>query len=487
MARPGTQETPLRVAIIGAGPAGFYAADQILRAEGTHAQVDLFDRLPTPYGLVRGGVAPDHPKIKSVIRVYERTAAKEGFRFFGNVEIGRDLGIRDFERHYHAIIYTFGAEADRELGIPGEDLPGSYAATAFVGWYNAHPDYADREFDLDRVKRAVVIGNGNVAMDVGRILALDHDELARTDIADHAIERLEASAVEEIVILGRRGPAQAAYTNPEIRELGELEAADVIVDPAEIELDPISRAYIESDEADKTAKQNVEIVRGFAGKRPEGKPKRLVLRFLSSPIEIRGGDRVHSIVIGRNELFDYNGSPRARDTGEREELACDLVLRSVGYTGIPLRGVPFDEKRGTILNRDGRVLESHGGKHRAGHYTAGWIKRGPSGVIGTNKKCAQETVDHLLADVGAAELLDPELPGPESIEALLAERGVRYVTFDGWQAIDRVEVGRGEPHGRPRVKFVKVDEMLDAAGEPANPDGPAGTTGPAGTGETAGK
>ena len=468
MARPGTEDSPLRVAIIGAGPAGFYAAEQILKDAETHAQVDLFDRLPTPYGLVRGGVAPDHPKIKSVTRVYERTAAKEGFRFFGNVEVGRDLAVRDFERHYHAIIYTFGAEADRELGIPGEDLPGSHAATAFVGWYNAHPDYADRDFRLDQVKRAVVIGNGNVAMDVGRMLALDHDELRRTDVADHAIDRLEASTVEEIVILGRRGPAQAAYTNPEIREMGELEEADVIVDPAEIELDPASRAYIESEEADKTARNNVEIVNGFAANEPDGRPKRLVMRFLASPVEIRGGDRVESIVIGRNELIDDDGTLRARDTGEREELSCDLVLRSVGYTGIPLRGIPFDEKRGTILNQNGRVLESHEGDHRTGHYTAGWIKRGPSGVIGTNKKCAKETVDHLLDDVGTGSLLDPPDPEPAAIETLLAERGADFVTFAGWQAIDRVEVGRGEPHGRPRVKFVRVEEMLDAATETAS-------------------
>ncbi len=264
MSRPGTPENPLRIAIIGAGPSGFYAAEQIIRDPDTDAQVDLFDRLPTPYGLVRGGVAPDHPKIKSVTRVYERTAAKEGFRFFGNVEVGRDLTIEDFERHYHAVLYTFGAEADRELGIQGEDLPGSYAATAFVGWYNAHPDYADRDFSLDRVRRAVVIGNGNVAMDVGRMLALDDAELRRTDIADHAIDVLDASGIEEIVVLGRRGPAQAAFTNPEIKEIGELEEADVIVDPAEVELDPASRAWIDSDDADKTARVNVEILEQYA-------------------------------------------------------------------------------------------------------------------------------------------------------------------------------------------------------------------------------
>jgi ferredoxin--NADP+ reductase len=471
MSRPGTPENPLRVAIIGAGPSGFYAADQIIRDPATEAQVDLFDRLPTPYGLVRGGVAPDHPKIKSVTRVYERTAANEGFRFFGNVEVGRDLMIADFERHYHAILYTFGAEADRELGIPGEDLPGSYAATAFVGWYNAHPDYADREFGLDRAKRAVVIGNGNVAMDVTRMLALDDAELRRTDIADHAIDVLDSSGIEEIVVLGRRGPAQAAFTNPEIKEIGELEEADVIVDPADVELDPASQAWIESDEADKTARVNVEILTRYSQSRPSGKPKTIVLRFLSSPVEIRGGERVESIVIGRNELVMDEGSLRARDTGEREEIECELVLRSVGYTGIPLPGVPFDEKKGTILNHEGRVLESHGGEHRTGHYTAGWIKRGPSGVIGTNKKDAQETVAHLLSDVGEGRLLDPEDPGPEAIENLLSERKANFVSFSGWQKIDHAEVTRGEPHERPRVKFAKIDEMLDVATK----DGKAGT------------
>ena len=475
MSNPGTPENPLRVAIIGAGPSGFYAADQIIKDPDTHAQVDLFDRLPTPYGLVRGGVAPDHPKIKSVTRVYEKTAAKEGFRFFGNVEVGRDLNVEDFENHYHAILYTFGAEADRELGIPGEDLPGSYAATAFVGWYNAHPDYADRDFKLNEARRAVVIGNGNVALDVARMLALDDAELRRTDIADHAIELLDQSGIKEIVVLGRRGPAQAAYTNPEVKELGELEEADVIVDPDEIELDPASKAWIESDEADKTARVNVEIVREYASRQPAGKPKKVVLRFLSSPIEINGGSKVESIVIGRNELVEENGNLKAKDTGEREELACDLVLRSVGYTGIPLRGVPFDERRGTILNDDGRVLETHGGEHRTGHYTAGWIKRGPSGVIGTNKKCATETVAHLFEDVAEGKLLDPDSPDPNAIETLLGERGTHYVSFSGWEKIDAAEVGKGEPHGRPRVKFVRIDEMLETAADQAEAAAAAGT------------
>jgi ferredoxin/flavodoxin---NADP+ reductase len=464
MAQIGTPDNPVRVAIVGAGPSGFYAAEHILKDADTHAQVDLFDRLPTPFGLVRGGVAPDHPKIKSVIRVYEKTAAREGFRFFGNVKVGHDVEVADLERHYHAIVYTVGCETDRQLGIPGEELPGSHAATAFVGWYNAHPDYAGEEFDLSP-ERAVVIGNGNVAMDVARMLALTDAELRQTDTADHAIEALDRSGIREIVVLGRRGPAQAAFTNPEIKELGEMGDADVVVDPAAVELDEASAAYLDSEQANKTTRVNVEILREFSQRQPAGKRKRIVLRFLASPVEIQGDGRVEKIVIGRNELVEEGGTLRARDSGEREELECGLVLRSVGYTGIPIEGVPFDERRGLILNEGGRVLDSHDSGHKVGHYTAGWIKRGPSGVIGTNKKDSQETVDHLLADVAEQKLIDPERPDPSAVEELLSERGVRFVSFEDWQAIDQTEVGRGEPHGRPRVKFVRVEEMLETLGE----------------------
>ncbi|HEY1355275.1 MAG TPA: FAD-dependent oxidoreductase [Solirubrobacterales bacterium] len=464
MTKIGTPENPVRVAIVGAGPSGFYAAEHILKDDSTHAQVDLFDRLPTPFGLVRGGVAPDHPKIKSVIRVYEKTAGREGFRFFGNVKVGHDIEVEDLERLYHAIVYTVGCETDRRLGIPGEELPGSHAATAFVGWYNAHPDYCEEQFDLS-CDRAVVIGNGNVAMDVARMLALTDAELRETDTADHAIEALDRSQIREIVVLGRRGPAQAAFTNPEIQELGEMEDAEVVVDPAEVELDPASAAFLESDEADKTTRVNVETLREFSRRQPEDKRKRIVLRFLSSPVGVDGDGRVEKIVIGRNELVEDGGSLRARDSGERQELECGLILRSVGYTGIPIEGVPFDDGRGLILNEGGRVLDSHDGGHKIGHYTAGWIKRGPSGVIGTNKKDALETVRHLLADVESGSLLDPSDPDPASVEELLAGRGVRFVSFEDWQAIDEAEVGRGEPHGRPRVKFVRVEEMLDALGE----------------------
>jgi ferredoxin--NADP+ reductase len=302
-------------------------------------------------------------------------------------------------------------------------------------------------------------------MDVARMLALTDHELHETDTADHAIEILDRKKIREIVVLGRRGPVQAAFTDPEIKELGEMEDADVVVDPAEVELDSASAAFLDSEEADKTTRVNVETLREFSQREPQGKKQRIVLRFLASPVEIQGDGKVEKIVIGRNELVEEGGTLRARDTGEREELECGLVLRSVGYTGIPIEGVPFDEKRGLILNEGGRVLDSHDSGHKIGHYTAGWIKRGPSGVIGTNKKDALETVQHLLADVESQALLNPETPDPSAVETLLAERGVRYVSFEDWQAIDQAEVGRGEPHGRPRVKFVRVEEMLETLSE----------------------
>ena len=458
----GTPENPLRVAIVGSGPAGFYAAEALLKHETATVEVDMLDRLPTPYGLVRGGVAPDHPKIKSVTRVYDKTAARDGFRFFGNVMLGRDITAQELAEHYHAVIYAYGAETDRHLGIPGEELDGSDPATAFVGWYNAHPDYADREFNLD-CERAVVIGNGNVAADVARMLALTRDELEGTDTADHAISPLADCTIKEIVVLGRRGPAQAAFTNPELRELGEMVNADIEIDPADLELDELSREFLES-EADITAKKNVEIMEEFAAKPQEGKAQKIVLRFCVSPIEIQGDGKVERIVVGRNELYrDEKGAIRARDTGEREEIECGLVLRSIGYKGIGVDGVPYDDRRGVIPNDAGRVTDPESGEQVRGHYATGWIKRGPSGVIGTNKKDSQETVESLFEDMEAGRLGEPSDPDPASIESLLRERRPELVTFEGWQAIDAAEQERGKPQGRPRVKFCSIDEMVEAA------------------------
>jgi ferredoxin--NADP+ reductase len=456
----GTTEHPVRVAIVGSGPAGFYAAGHLLKCKSHPelcAQVDMFDRLPTPWGLVRAGVAPDHPNIKAVSRVYEKTAEHPEFRFYGNIELGRDLVHEDLTARYHAVIYAVGAQTDRRMGIPGEDLPGSWAATEFVAWYNGHPDYRDLEFDLS-AERAIVVGNGNVATDVARMLALTRDELAQTDVADHALDVLADSNVREIVVLGRRGPAQAAFTNPELLELGEMTDADVFVDPADVALDPLSKAFIESETANATQRKNVDILTGYAAREPLGKRRRIVLRFLVSPVEILGGDRVEGIRFVHNELVEAgDGALRPRATDRTEELDCGLVFRSIGYRGTRIPGVPFDEERCVIPNNDGRI------QGRTGEYTVGWIKRGPTGIIGTNKRDAQETVDTLLADLDADRLGSPADPDRDSLEALIAERQPDAVSYAGWQAVDRVEREAGEPHGRPRIKLCSFEELLEAA------------------------
>jgi len=455
----GSAENPLRVAIVGSGPAGFYAAGQLLSSTDPVVKVDVFDRLMTPWGLVRFGVAPDHPKIKSVTRVFERTAKLPGFCFHGNVDVGSDVSHEELAAAYHAVLYAVGTPGDRRLGIPGEDLPGSESATEFVAWYNGHPDYAEMDFDLS-CKRAVVIGAGNVALDVARMLALSVDELQVTDIADHSIELLRNSNIEEIVVLGRRGPAQAAFTNPELRELAELELADVIVDPADVELDPASAAALET--ADGTIQRNVETLAGYSRLTPSGKPRRVVLRFLTSPVAIEGTDRVEALVVERNELVTADdGSLKARATGVTERLETGLVLRAVGYVGKPLPGVPFDDRRATVLNEGGRVLEPETKKPIPGLYAAGWIKRGPSGVIGTNKKCAQETTGRLLEDFTAGVLPTPS-DTPEALLERLRAR-VEVVDYSGWEAIDAHERALGEPSGRPRVKLVSRDEQLTRA------------------------
>src|SRR5919199_910964 len=403
----------MRAVVIGAGPAGFYATDQLLAAG---FEVDLLDALPTPFGLVRSGVAPDHPKLKSVTRVYEKTAAKPGFRFFGGVALGRDVTRDELLERYEAVVYAVGTAADNRLGIPGEDRPGSHSATEFVAWYNGHPDYCGHQFDLSG-GRAVVIGNGNVAIDVARMLVLDPSELAPTDTADHALEGFEASSVDEVVILGRRGPAQAAFTNPEFREHAHRPLA--------------------------------------------GRSHRIVLRFLRSPLEILGEGEdgpVTGIRVAVNRLEEADGRVRAVPTGEEEVIECGLVLRSIGYRGQPVDDVPFDEERGLIRNRGGRVCDEDGRPHR-GEYVVGWIKRGATGVIGTNKKDAADTVARILEDAEAGALNAPADADPDAIEEWLRQRAPDHVTWEGWRAIDEHELSLGEPHGRPRVKLVRVAEM----------------------------
>jgi ferredoxin--NADP+ reductase len=485
--------------VIGSGPAGFYAAGHLLKdGAGGHSidfEVDMLERLPTPWGLVRSGVAPDHPKIKSVTRIYEKTAAHPRFRFFGNVSFGEHVSREELLDHYHAIVYATGTPVDRPLGIPGEELPGSHAATEFVGWYNGHPDHTDLEVDLRAAERAVVIGNGNVAIDVARMLVLAPSELAPTDTADHALEVLAESHVKEVVIVGRRGPAQAAFTNPELLELGELADADVIVDPEE--LDRALAVHDAGAEENITTRRNVEILRSYSERPPTGRAKRIVLRFLLSPTALLPGDSGHlgAVELARNELVaDADGQLRARATGEQETIAAGLVFRAIGYRGVALPGVPLDDRRGVIPNEGGRVLgavegdgdggrgkggggddageHSRAGGRLRGEYVVGWIKRGPSGVIGTNKKDAQETVDSILADAlpGGEGLNAPENPDGAAVERLLRERQPALVTYDGWASIDRHERSLGESAGRPRVKLTRIEEMLRVAGE----DSPAG-------------
>ncbi len=463
--------TALRIAVVGSGPAGFYAAGHLLADSSERFDVDMFERLPTPWGLVRSGVAPDHPKIKSVTRIYERTAAHPRFRFFGNVTFGVHVSRADLLAHYHAIVYATGSPSDRPLGIPGEHLPGSHAATEFVGWYNGHPDHTDLEVDLLCAERALVIGNGNVALDVARMLVLAPSELAPTDTADHALDVLARSRVREVVVAGRRGPAQAAFTNPELRELGELADADVIVDPDELDS---ALAISDPDAAeDATSRRNVEILRSYASRPPAGRAKRIVLRFLLSPTSFLPGDdgRLGAVELVRNRLVPVpGGGLRAEPTSESETIPAGLVFRAIGYRGIPLPDVPFDERAGTIPHDGGRVLDQASGSPLPGEYAVGWIKRGPSGVIGTNKKDAQETVDAILADLPPAAGAPstsfahvPDSADPAAVEALLRDRQPDLVTYAGWESIDRHERALGEPSGRPRVKLTRLDDLLRVA------------------------
>ena len=456
---------PLRVAIIGAGPTGFYVADHLLRKPGVTVEVDMFDRLPTPYGLVRLGVAPDHQKIKFVTNAFDKVAACPGFRFFGGVDFGKHVTLADLKTHYHQIVYCTGAQTDRRMGIPGEDLAGSHPATEFVAWYNGHPDYRDCVFDLSQESVAVV-GVGNVAVDVVRILCRTPEELATTDIADYALEALKKSRVKEVYLLGRRGPAQAAFTNPEIRELGELPDADISADPAEVELDPLSRAAVERSQDRATAKK-VDILREYAQRPAAGRSRRLVLRFLVSPVELIGDDAGHvaAMRLVRNELYATStGALQPRATDRFETIPVGLVFRSVGYRGVPLASVPFNESWGVILNDKGRVLDPGTKQPLVGEYTAGWIKRGPTGVIGTNKPDAAETVECMFEDLALGAVLEPAHPEAAAADALVRQRQPSFVSYADWLKLDAIEVAQGRAQGRPRVKLTSVEEMLAALG-----------------------
>jgi ferredoxin--NADP+ reductase len=451
-----------RVAIVGAGPAGAFAAERLLRHRGD-VQIDLFERLPTAWGLLRGGVAPDHQEIKRLDETFDRQTLGRGCRFLGNVEVGVDVSHSELMRHYSAVIYATGAQTDKSLGIAGEKLPGSWAATEFVAWYNGHPDYRALEFDLSP-RRAVVIGNGNVAADVTRMLTLSPGELERTDVADHALAALRESRIEEVVVLGRRGPAQAAFTSSELRELGHLDGVEMRVEPEEVELDPLSERWL-AEEGTFTARKNVELLREFAvRRRSAGGGRRIVLRFLRSPIEIRGSDRVEAIDVRRNELVradDGKLRPRPLDA-EPETIECGLVLRSVGYRAVPLPEVPFDQRNFVLPNDRGR-LRGPDGQPLPGVYAVGWIKRGPTGILGTNKRDAEETVRCLAEDLASGALPPPPNPERDQIDALLAERKPDLVPVEGWRAIEAQEIRSGQDERRPRVKLASHDELLRAA------------------------
>ena len=453
-----------RGAIVGAGPAGAFAAARLLIRHGD-AEIDFFERLPTPWGLLRSGVAPDHQEIKRLDETFDRETLGRGCRFLGNVEVGVDISHAELMRHYDAVIYATGAQTDKSLGIPGEDLPGSWAATEFVAWYNGHPDYRNLEFDLS-AQRAVVIGNGNVAADVARILTLSPAELERTDVADHALEALRESRIEEVVVLGRRGPAQAAFTSAELRELGRLDGVELRVDPEAVQLDPLSERWLAED-GTFTARKNVALLREFAAAPGRDDVRRRIeLRFLVSPVEIRGAERVEAIDIQRNEIVRAeDGSFRPRPVeGTLETIDCGLVLRSVGYRAVPLPGVPFDERAFVLPNDRGRV-RGPDGDPLPGVYAVGWIKRGPTGILGTNKRDAEETVGCLAEDLAAGVLPEPEAPGRDKVDALLAERKPDIVTTEGWRAIDADELRRAGEAQRPRVKLASRDELLAATGK----------------------
>ena len=461
---------PFRVAVIGSGPAGFYVAEHLLSREGFDVTVDMFERLPTPFGLVRFGVAPDHEKIKNVTRTFEKkTASNPGYRFFGNVDVGIDVTLDDLRRHYHAVCFASGAQTDRQMGIPGEDLARSHPATEFVAWYNGHPDFRDCQFDLS-VERVAVVGVGNVAVDVARILCRTPEELASTDIADYALEALTRSNVKEVHMLGRRGPAQAAFTNPEVRELGQMPGANVTVLPAEAQLDPLSREAVETAD-DRSLRKKLEIIESFTtGTLDPSKPRNLTIRFLVSPTELIGDTTggVCGMTLVKNELYQTgNGSLRPRATERTEQLPVDLVFRSVGYHGLPISGLPFDERSGVVPNDHGRVMD--GDTHLTGLYVSGWIKRGPTGVIGTNKPDALETVECIVADAETGVMLQPESPDRDAVTRMLAEKEHSFVSYEDWKLLDKLECDRGAGQNRPRVKFTTVAEALEALKAAAGP------------------
>ncbi len=453
----GSLQRPLRVAIVGSGPAGFYGAEALLTAQ-MKVKVDVFDHLPAPFGLVRYGVAPDHLKIKNVIKIYEKIALHEEFSFFGNVTVGKDISVEELRRFYDAIIFACGAQTDRRLGIPGEDLKGSYTATEFVAWYSGHPEYRDHQFDLSH-ETAVVVGQGNVAMDVARILCKTPDELKITDMTAYALEALAKSKIKTVHLIGRRGPLQAAFTPAEMKEMGELQDCDPIVDPKDLELNPESQKELE-DQSLPIRKKNLEILKEYAKRSASNKNKKFIVHFFKGPKELKGSARLERVVLEKNKLTGPAGAQQALGTGVSEEIPCGIFFRSVGYRGVAIPGVPFDEKKGIFPNIQGRITDQ--GKVVPGLYAAGWIKRGPSGVIGTNKADSEETVKNLFSDTPVLSAC-PQ-PDTQAVLNFLKSKNIKVVSFADWKKIDAAEIARGKALGKPREKFVKIEEMLQILG-----------------------
>ena len=446
-----------RVAIVGSGPAAFYSAMELLRHDDPMVSVDMLERLPTPYGLVRGGVAPDHEKIKSVTKIFERAAGHPRFRFFGNVEFGKDIQRIDLLQRYHAVIYAFGSRTDRHLHIIGETLKGSHAATEFVGWYNGHPDYRHHQFDLTS-KRVAIIGMGNVAIDCARILCQDPENLAKTDIAQHALEALRQSQVEEVFLIGRRGPVQAAFTPAEVRELLHLPKVDAVMRASDLELDEYSKE--ELSKASRNTKLNIGILQQIHDQGDRGNPRKLHLCFLISPTKIEGSERVEGLELVHNEIVKEGGVLKAKATDEVMHLNVDMVFRSIGYRGEAIPGLPFDDRKGTIPNDQGQLLDGVDGKLLNQEYTAGWIKRGPSGVIGTNKQDAMETVSRLKQNWQTNQTSQSKLVRDDLLD-LLKQKKIQFVSFEDWKKLDKFELEQGHLNGKSRQKICEVQEMLD--------------------------
>lgn len=430
----------LKIAVVGAGAAGMYAVQHLLEQTAHDVRIDLIESLPTPWGLVRAGVAPDHPEKKQIgDRLFSFYVNDDRVRLLGNVEVGADISHRELAPYYHAVIYAVGASDDRALGIPGEELPGSWSARQFVAWYNGHPAYRELQFDLS-ASRAVIVGNGNVAIDVARILTLPVSELARTDIAEHALEALRNSRIRDVVILGRRGCREAAFHNPEIEELLHLDTVEVRIDGD----NPVLAAR---SGCDWETRRKLETLARLQARHVTAPEKRMTFRFYHVPLSVKGDGRVSALDV------QVNGSVPAK-----RSLPCGLLLRAIGYRGSPLPGLPFDEGQGVISNREGRVVD--GAQPIAGVYVTGWIKRGPRGVIGSNKQCAAETVASLLADADTGKLVPP-VHG--DIAALLGDRGCEIVPRLGWHRIDAAERRAGHAQGRPRVKLTRTDDLLAEA------------------------